>query len=64
VLLPIDCWSLVSEMALRYAWTLAKDIHVLHVRSENDTDKLRGQWSEIVEKPDRLPGQPVWLRLN
>ncbi len=56
VLLPIDRWSLVSEMALRYAWTLAKDIHVLHVRSENDTEKLRSQWSEIVEKPARAAG--------
>ena len=56
VLLPIDRWSLVSEMALRYAWTLAKDIHVLHVRSENETEKLRGQWSEIVEKPARAAG--------
>ena len=56
VLVPIDRWSLVSEMALRYAWTLAKDIHVLHVRSENETEKLRGQWSEIVEKPARAAG--------
>jgi amino acid transporter len=51
VLLPIDRWSLVSETALRYAWTLAKDIHVLHVQSGEDTDKLRSEWSEMVEKP-------------
>jgi amino acid transporter len=56
VLLPIDRWSLVSETALRYAWTLAKDIHVLHVQSGEDTDKLRSQWSEIVEKPARAAG--------
>jgi amino acid transporter len=56
VLLPIDRWSLVSETALRYAWTLAKDIHVLHVQSGDDTDKLRSQWSEIVEKPARAAG--------
>ena len=56
VLLPIDRWSLVSETALRYAWTLAKDIHVLHVQSGDDTDKLRSQWSEMVEKPARAAG--------
>lgn len=56
VLLPIDRWSLVSETALRYAWTLAKDIHVLHVQCGDDTDKLRSQWSEIVEKPARAAG--------
>ncbi|HUD64028.1 MAG TPA: APC family permease [Candidatus Sulfotelmatobacter sp.] len=56
VLLPIDRWSLVSETALRYAWTLAKDIHVLHVQCGDDTDRLRSQWSEIVEKPARAAG--------
>ena len=56
VLLPIDRWSLVSETALRYAWTLAKDIHVLHVQSGDDTDKLRSEWSEMVEKPARAAG--------
>jgi len=56
VLLPIDRWSLVSETALRYAWTLAKEIHVLHVQSGEDTDKLRSEWSEMVEKPARAAG--------
>ena len=32
VLLPIDQWSLVSERAVRYAWTLSREIHVLHVQ--------------------------------
>ena len=56
VLVPIDRWSLVSETALRYAWTLAKDIHVLHVQSGEDTDELRSQWSEMVEQPARKAG--------
>jgi amino acid transporter len=56
VLLPIDRWSLVSETALRYAWTLTKDIHVLHVQSGEDTDKLRSEWSEMVERPARAAG--------
>jgi amino acid transporter len=56
VLLPIDRWSLVSETALRYAWTLAKEIHVLHVQSGEDTDTLRSQWSDLVEEPARAAG--------
>jgi amino acid transporter len=59
VLLPIDRWSLVSERALRYAWTLSKEIHVLHVQCGEDTDNLRSQWSDVVEKPARAAGLPL-----
>jgi amino acid transporter len=59
VLLPIDRWSLVSEKALRYAWTLSGDIHVLHVQCGEDTDNLCRQWSEVVETPAREAGIPV-----
>jgi amino acid transporter len=58
VLLPVDRWSLVSEKALRYAWTLSHEIHVLHVECGDQTDELRRQWSEFVEAPAgaaRLP---------
>jgi len=56
VLLPIDRWSLVSEKALRYAWTLSREIHVLHVQCGEDTDTLRRQWGDLVEKPARAAG--------
>ncbi len=59
VLLPIDGWSLVSEKALRYAWTLSREIHVLHVESGDRTDQLRAQWSEVVEAPARAADLPV-----
>lgn len=59
VLLTIDRWSLVSEKALRYAWTLSKEIHVLHVQCGEDTDSLCRQWSEIVERPATLAGLPL-----
>ena len=59
VLLPIDRWSLVSEKALRYAWTLSREIHVLHVQCGEDTDLLRSQWSDLVEKPARVAGLPL-----
>jgi len=59
VLLPMDRWSLVTEMALRYAWTLSKEIHVLHVSCGAKTDQLRDCWSEMVEKPALAAGLPA-----
>lgn len=59
VLLPIDGWSLVSEKALRYAWTLSREIHVLHVECGDRTDELRQQWSKVVEAPARLANLPL-----
>ena len=59
VLLPIDRWSLVSQKALRYAWTLSREIHVLHVQCGEETGQLCSQWSEVVEKPAKLAGLPV-----
>jgi hypothetical protein len=55
-LVPIDHWSLVSETALRYAWTLSKEIYVLHVHCGEETDSLCAKWGELVERPARLAG--------
>jgi hypothetical protein len=57
-LVPIDRWSVVSEAALRYAWTLSKEIHVLHVHCGEETDSLCARWGELVERPARLAGLP------
>jgi len=51
VVMPIDGWSLVAEKALRYAWTLSKEIHVVHVACGEKTDQLRAVWNDMVEKP-------------
>ena len=58
VLIPIDRWSLVSETALRYAWTLSEDIHALHVVCGEDIEHLKDQWSDLVEKPAKEAGLP------
>jgi amino acid transporter len=58
VLLPIDRWSLVAEKAIRYAWTLSREIHVLHVACGEDTDSLCRQWGDVVEKPAKAAGLP------
>jgi amino acid transporter len=59
VLLPLDRWSLVSDKALRYAWTLSKEIHVLHVHFGEETHSLCRAWGEMVEKPARAAGLPL-----
>ncbi len=56
VLVPIDRWSLVSEKALRYAWTLSGEIHAVHVQCGEQTEEFRQQWSELVEAPARAAG--------
>ncbi len=56
VLLPIDRWSLVSEKALRYAWTVSREIYVLHVQCGDATDQLVKQWPDVVDGPARAAG--------
>jgi hypothetical protein len=59
VLLPLDRWSLVADKALRYAWTLSKEIHVLHVHFGEETESLCRKWGEMVEKPANAAGLPL-----
>ena len=59
VLLPLDRWSLVADKALRYAWTLSKEIHVLHVHYGEETHSLCRKWGAMVEKPALAAGLPL-----
>ena len=59
ILLPLDRWSLVADKALRYAWTLSKEIHVLHVHAGEETQSLCRKWGEMVEKPALAAGLPL-----
>ena len=58
-MLPLDRWSLVADKALRYAWTLSKEIHVLHVHAGEETQSLCRKWGEMVEKPVHAAGLPL-----
>jgi amino acid transporter len=59
VLVPIDRWSLVSQKALRYAWTLSKEIHALHVICGEDSENLRNDWGSLVERPAERAGLAI-----
>jgi amino acid transporter len=51
VVLPIERWDIVSEKALRFAWTISPDIQALHIECGEETENLRQRWSELVETP-------------
>jgi hypothetical protein len=66
VVLPIERWDVVSEAALRFAWSISNEIRALHVECGEETDRLCERWGELVEAPARQAGLPVPLlvRLN
>src|SRR3984885_2824074 len=59
VLIPVDRWSVVSEKALRFAWSLSEQIRVLHVDCGEETDSFCKSWDRLVEKPARAAGLPI-----
>lgn len=56
VVLPLQRWSKVAEKALRFAYTLSRDIFVVHIlpedeRKRSSEDDLVAQWDEYIERP-------------
>jgi amino acid transporter len=61
VVMPLQQWSKVAEKALRFAYTLSRDLVVLHIAPEDDQnprsqDKLVRVWDEYIEKPAMQAG--------
>jgi hypothetical protein len=59
VVVPIQKWDTITERALRFAWSLSRDIQALHVDCGEETDNLSGLWPSLVEAPAREAGLPV-----
>jgi hypothetical protein len=59
VLVPIDRWNVVSERALRFAWSISQQIRVIHVDCGEDTESLCNNWDRLVERPAKEAGLPV-----
>ena len=53
VLIPMDCWSRISEKGMRFALMLSDDIRAIHVHTGGDQD--------IEEKDDELT--PIWQHM-
>jgi amino acid transporter len=59
VVLPIYRWSKLIQKALRFAFTISADIHVVHVCREDQKEQLKDEWATLVEEPARRAGLPV-----
>jgi len=56
VILPLQRWGRVSEKALQFAYTLSRDLVVVHIAPENQdgvpfTGKLTRVWEDFIDKP-------------
>jgi amino acid transporter len=58
VILPVQRWNTVTEKALRFAWSISKDIQALHIECGEETENVRQRWSELAEAPARQAGLP------
>lgn len=61
VVMPLQRWSKVAEKALRFAYTLSRDLVVVHIAPEDEAgeqakDELLGIWHEYVEQPAMQAG--------
>jgi hypothetical protein len=56
VAVPLESWGAISQKALRFAWTLSPDIHVLHVVCGDEPDLLSEHWRTWVEEPAEQAG--------
>jgi amino acid transporter len=61
VILPLQRWGRVSEKALQFAYTLSRDLVVVHITSKYQsktpfTDELIRVWENFIEKPAREAG--------
>jgi amino acid transporter len=53
---PISDWNRISQKALRFALTIAQDVHAVHIDAGEEPDGLRQNWSRYAETPARLAG--------
>ncbi len=51
VIVPIQSWTLVSQRAIEFALTLSREIHAVHVGTEEETNALQKNWDRLVAKP-------------
>ena len=59
VVIPIGRWSVISQKALRFGWSVSQEIRLLHVDCGEEGEEMRHRWREQVEKPAWEAGLPV-----
>lgn len=59
VMIPIKEWSLVSQKAMEFAYSLSNEIIVLHVDpDEGEPTNLEPAWTDLVIRPLERAGKP------
>ncbi|HTA66773.1 MAG TPA: APC family permease [Bryobacteraceae bacterium] len=59
VVIPIDRWSVIAQKAVRFGWSISREIRLLHVDCGEEGEVMRHRWREQVEKPAWEAGLPV-----
>jgi amino acid transporter len=59
VVVPMEGWSKISKRALTFALAMSTEIFAVHIDCGEETDCLKDQWQELVEKPALEVGEPV-----
>ena len=59
VIAPIGNWNLVTEKALRFAYTLSHEVHAVHITAGDETtNEFCRDWARCAEEPARAAGLP------
>jgi amino acid transporter len=62
VVVPIERWSRIAEKALRFAYSISREIWVLHIATEEEErmkeSDLRRVWETCIAKPAANAGLP------
>jgi amino acid transporter len=59
VVAPIASWSVVTQKALRFAYTISREVKVLHISARDETeDTFCRHWDRLAAAPARAAGFP------
>jgi amino acid transporter len=59
VVAPISSWSVVTQKALRFAYTVSKEVKVVHISAQDETeDTFCRHWDRLAAAPARAAGFP------
>jgi hypothetical protein len=59
VIIPVQSWNKITQKALRFAYTLSKDVRAIHITSEEEADNaFCANWQEYTKAPALAVGLP------
>lgn len=59
VVAPIASWSVVTQKALRFAYTVSREVKVVHISARDETeDTFCRHWDRLAAAPARAAGFP------